>query len=128
MTAAGGSCGTELHAAAARRFEFSPREALFYNDHPDVIIEDFDRSDYGAVLREIERHVIECERRQTPEQAEWVAQGRRRNHRSTGVAATAIVNALQQRDRREGHYRRGSIRRRGTWRREAREPSRRWHR
>jgi hypothetical protein len=39
-----------------RRFELSPRQALHYNDHPDAIIEDFDRSEYGAVLREIERH------------------------------------------------------------------------
>ncbi len=38
-----------------RRFDFSPRQALYYNDHPDAIIEEFDRSDYGAVLREVER-------------------------------------------------------------------------
>ena len=42
-----------------RRLDFSPRQALYYNDHPDTIIEDFNRSEYGAVLREIERHVIE---------------------------------------------------------------------
>ena len=40
-----------------QRIRFSPRQALYYNDHPDAIIEDFDRSKYRAVLREIERHV-----------------------------------------------------------------------
>ena len=33
-----------------RRFDFSPRQALYYNDHPNAIIEDFDHSEYGAVL------------------------------------------------------------------------------
>jgi hypothetical protein len=74
-----------------RRYEFSPRQALHYNDHPDAIIEDFDRSEYGAVLREIERHVIEWEQQQTHEQAEWVAAARRRHHFSTTAAAKAIA-------------------------------------
>jgi hypothetical protein len=78
-----------------RRFDFSPRQALYYNDHPDAIIEDFDRSEYGTVLREIERHVVQWERQQTPEQAEWVAEARRRKHLSTGAAAAAIVQALR---------------------------------
>lgn len=76
-----------------RQFDFSPRQAFHYNDHPDAIIEDFDRSEYGAVLRTIERHVLEWERRQTSEQAEWFARGRRRCDLSTGEAAKAIVNA-----------------------------------
>jgi hypothetical protein len=76
-----------------RRFDFSPRQALYYNDHPEAIMEDFDRSDYGAVLREIERHVIEWEQQQTPEQAEWVAQARRRRHLSTRAAASTILKA-----------------------------------
>src|SRR5262245_40587813 len=76
-----------------RRFDFSPRQALFYNDHPDAIIEDFQQSDYGAVLREIERHVIEWEGQQTPEQAEWIAQIRRRKHLSTRAAAAAILKS-----------------------------------
>jgi hypothetical protein len=42
-----------------RRFDLSPRQLLYYNDHPDAIIEDFDRSEYGSVLREIERRVID---------------------------------------------------------------------
>ena len=54
-----------------RGFDFSPRQALYCNDHPDAIVADFDRSEYRAVLREIERHVVEWERQQTPEQAEW---------------------------------------------------------
>jgi hypothetical protein len=54
-----------------RRFDFSPRQALYYNDHPNAIIAGFDRSEYRAVLHEIERHVVEWERQQTPEQAEW---------------------------------------------------------
>jgi hypothetical protein len=58
-------------------------------------MEDFDRSDYGAVLRKVERHVIEWERQQTPEQAEWVAHARRTKHRSTGAAAKAIVEAFR---------------------------------
>jgi hypothetical protein len=78
------------------RFEFSPRQALHYNDHPDAIIENFDRSDYGAVLREVERHVVEWEHQQTPQQAEWVAQARRTKHLSTGAAARAIVDALRR--------------------------------
>ena len=78
-----------------RRFDFSPRQALYYNDHPDAILEDFDRSEYGAVLREVERHVIEWERQQTAEQAEWVSRVRRRNHLSTGSAARAIVLTLR---------------------------------
>jgi hypothetical protein len=57
-------------------------------------MEDFDRGEYGAVLREIERHVIEWERQQAPEQAEWVANARRRSYMSTGAAAKAIVEAL----------------------------------
>jgi hypothetical protein len=77
------------------RFDFSPQQALYYNDHPDAIIEDFDRSDYGAVLREVERHVTEWERQQTPEQAEWVARVRRRRHMSTGAAAKAVVEVLR---------------------------------
>jgi hypothetical protein len=73
----------------------SPRRALYYNDHPDAIIEDFDRSQYRAVLREIERHVIEWERQQTEGQTEWVASARRRKHLSTRAAARAIVAALR---------------------------------
>ena len=69
--------------------------SALYNDHPDAIIEDFDRSEYGAVLREIERRVVEWERQQTPEQAEWVARARRRSHLSTAAAAKAIVETLR---------------------------------
>jgi hypothetical protein len=54
---------------ARRRFEeFTPRQALYYAAHADAIMRDFDREDYGAVLREIERHLIEWESQQTPEQ------------------------------------------------------------
>jgi hypothetical protein len=59
-----------------RRIRFSPRQALYYNDHPDAIIADFDRSEYRAVLREIERHVVAWERQQAAAQTEWVARGR----------------------------------------------------
>ena len=86
---------SRVRRSRGRRFDFSPRQALHYNDHPNAIIDDFDRSEYGAVLREAERHVIEWERQQTPEQAEWVARARRRNHLSTGAAAMAIVEALR---------------------------------
>lgn len=58
-------------------------------------MEDFERSEYGAVLREVERHVVEWEQQQTPDQAEWVARTRRRSHLSTGAGAKAIVRALQ---------------------------------
>lgn len=87
--------GLDPIAPRRRRFELSPRQALYYNDHPDAIIEDFDRSEYRAVLREIERHVIEWEAEQTPEQAEWVARARRCKHLSTRAGAKAIVNALR---------------------------------
>jgi hypothetical protein len=46
-------------------------------------------------LQEIERHLIEWDRQQTPEQAEWVALARRRKHLSTGAAATAIIDVLR---------------------------------
>jgi hypothetical protein len=64
----------------------SPAPALYYNDHPDAIFEDFDRSDYGTVIRAIERHVVDWERQQTPEQAEWVARMRRRRYLSSEKA------------------------------------------
>jgi len=89
------SADSRVRRLSRRRFDFSPRQALYYNDHPDAIIEDFDRSDYGAVLREVERHVTEWERQQTPEQAEWVARVRRRRHMSTGAAAKAVVEVLR---------------------------------
>jgi hypothetical protein len=38
-----------------RRIRFSPRQALYYNDHPDAIIEDFERNEYGRVLPRRER-------------------------------------------------------------------------
>jgi hypothetical protein len=85
---------SRVRGTRGRRFDFSPRQALYYNDHPDAIVEDFDRSERGAVLREIERHVVQWERQQTPEQAEWVAEARRRK-RSTRAAAKAIVQALR---------------------------------
>jgi len=86
---------SRVRQRSRRRFDFSPRQALDYNNHPDAIMENFDRSEYAAVLRAVERHVIEWERQQTPEQAAWVAQARRRNHLSTGAAAKAIVRTLQ---------------------------------
>jgi hypothetical protein len=86
---------SRVRRTRGHRFDFSPRRALYYNDHPDAIIEDFDRSEYGAVLREIERHVIEWEGQQTSEQAEWVAKARCRNHLSTGAAAKAVVEAFR---------------------------------
>jgi hypothetical protein len=86
---------TRFRHPRGRRFDFSPRQALFYNDHPDAIIEDFDRTEYGAVLREIERHVVQWERQQTPEQVDWVAEARRRKHVSTGAAAKAIAQTLR---------------------------------
>jgi hypothetical protein len=81
-----------------RRFDFTPRQALHYNLHPEVIIAAFDREEYGAVLREIELHVTEWEGQQTPEQAEWVARARRRRDVSTGEAAKAIVTARRMSD------------------------------
>jgi hypothetical protein len=78
-----------------RRIRFSPRQALYYAAHADAIMRDFDRAEYGAVLREIERHLVEWESQQTPEQREWVAQMRRRGSCSTGEAATRIVAALK---------------------------------
>jgi hypothetical protein len=86
---------SRVRRTRGRRFNFSPRQAIYYNDHPDAIMQEFDRSDYGAVLREVERHVIEWERQQTPEQAEWVALARRRKHLSTGAAAKAVIEVLR---------------------------------
>ena len=79
-----------------RRIVLSPRKALYYNDHPGAIIEDFDRGEYRAVLRELERHVMEWERQQSPQQAEWVARVRRRNHMSTRTGTRTIVEALRR--------------------------------
>jgi hypothetical protein len=78
------------------RFGLSSRRALHYNDHPDAIMADFDRGDYGTVLREVERHLLEWERERTPEQAKWVTQARRRNHRSTITAVQEIVEAVRR--------------------------------
>ena len=86
---------SRVRQRSQRRFDFSPRQALYYNAHPDAIMRDFDRSEYGAVLREIERHVLEWERQQTPEQAEWVARNRCRHHLSTRAAVVRIVEALR---------------------------------
>ena len=47
---------SRVRRTRGRRFGFSPRQALYHNDHPEAIVEDFDRSDYGAVLREVELH------------------------------------------------------------------------
>ena len=41
------------------------------------------RGEYGTAMREIERRVVQWERQQTTEQAEWVAEARRK-HLSTG--------------------------------------------
>jgi hypothetical protein len=57
------SADSRVRRSGRRRFDFSPRQALYYNDHPDAIIEDFDRSEYRAVLRQVERHVINGLRR-----------------------------------------------------------------
>jgi hypothetical protein len=87
--------GRDPITPCGRRFQLSSRQALYYNEHPDAIIEDFDRNEYRVVLREIERHVIDWEQQQTPEQAEWVARRRRREHLSTGRAAKAIVGLVR---------------------------------
>lgn len=79
-----------------RRLQLSPQQALYYNTHVGAILEDFGPSDYKAVLREIERHVHDWERQQTPEQAEWVTQQRLRGYRSTLAAADAILRALKR--------------------------------
>jgi hypothetical protein len=78
-----------------RRVRFSPRQALYYAEHADAIMRDFDRAEYGAVLREIERHLVEWESQQTPEQREWVAQMRRRDYCSTREGAKRIVRGLR---------------------------------
>jgi hypothetical protein len=51
----------------------------------------------GAVLREIQRHVMEWERQQTPEQAEWMARFGRQSYLSTRAGAREIVKALRRR-------------------------------
>jgi hypothetical protein len=89
------SADSRVRQRSRRRFDFSHRQALYYNDHPDAIIEDFDRSEYGAVLREIERHVVEWEQQQTAAQVEWVARMRRARYRSPLGAARAILEALK---------------------------------
>jgi hypothetical protein len=66
-----------------RGLELAPQQALHYNSHVGAILEDFEQSEYKAVLREIERHVREWERQQRPEQAEWVTRQRMRGYRPT---------------------------------------------
>jgi len=34
------SAESRVRSPSRRRFDFSPRQALYYNDHPDTIIED----------------------------------------------------------------------------------------
>jgi hypothetical protein len=77
-----------------RRLTLTPQQALHYNTHAGAILEDFEPSEYKAVLREIERHVRDWRGQQTPEQAEWVRQQRLRGYRSTLSAADAILAAL----------------------------------
>ncbi|HEY3462550.1 MAG TPA: hypothetical protein VGK62_03740 [Gaiellaceae bacterium] len=77
------------------RLELSPQQALYYNTHVGALLEDFDQSEYTAVLREIGRHVRKWEAQQTPEQAEWVKR-QLRGYRSTFAAADAILAALER--------------------------------
>jgi hypothetical protein len=79
-----------------RGLELSPQQALYYNTHVGALLEDFDQSDYTAVLHEIDRHVCDWESQQTPEQAEWVKRQRMRGYRSTLAAADAILAALER--------------------------------
>ena len=79
-----------------RGLELAPQQALHYNSHVGAILEDFEQSEYKAVLREIERHVREWERQQRPEQAEWVTRQRMRGYRSTLASADAILAALKR--------------------------------
>ena len=79
-----------------RELELSPQQALYYSTHVGALLEDFDQSDYTAVLREIDRHVRDWESQQTPEQAEWVKRQRLRGYRSTLAAADAILAALER--------------------------------
>ena len=79
-----------------RRLELTPQQALHYNSHVGAILEDFDQSEYTAVLREIKRHVRDWEKQQTPAQAEWVREQRMRGYRSTLAAADAILAALNR--------------------------------
>jgi hypothetical protein len=78
-----------------RRLELSARHALYYNAHVGALLEDFEQSEYDAVLREINRHVRDWKRQQNPDQAEWVRRQRLRNHRSTLAAADAILAVLE---------------------------------
>jgi hypothetical protein len=55
----------------------------------------FEQAEFRPLLREIERHLVEWESQQAPEQRVWVAQARRRNHLSTRAGAQAIVEALR---------------------------------
>jgi hypothetical protein len=77
-----------------RRLKLTPQQALHYNSHVGALLEDFDSSEYKAVLREIERHVRDWKVQQTPQQAEWVRRQRTRGYRSTLRAADAILAAL----------------------------------
>jgi hypothetical protein len=77
-----------------QRVRLSPPQALYYAEHADAIMRDFDREQYGAVLREIERHLVEWESQQTPEQREWVAQMRRRDYCSSREGVKRILHAL----------------------------------
>jgi hypothetical protein len=79
-----------------RRLELSPQQALRYNTHLGAILEDFEPSEYQAVLRGTERHVQDWEGQQTPEQAEWVSRHRLRGYRSSLEAADAILAALER--------------------------------
>jgi hypothetical protein len=43
------SADSRVGRRSRRRFDFFPRLALHYNEHPEAIIADFGRSEYGAV-------------------------------------------------------------------------------
>jgi hypothetical protein len=89
------SADSRVRRSSRRRFDLSLRQALYYNnDRPDAIMEDFDQTEYGAVLHELERHVLEWSANRRPTGRVGRA-GAAPDHLSTGAAAKAIVDLLR---------------------------------
>ncbi len=83
--------GRAGRAFDSSRHRLTAREAFHLNEHPDELMRRYPESEWGSVLREIERHQRELDARRTPEQAEWARAGARRRAVSTARAAERIV-------------------------------------
>lgn len=75
-----------------RRTQLSAREAFFMNAHPLELMRRVPESEWGWVLREIERHQRELDAQRTPEQREWACSAATRGAVGTLRAAERLLD------------------------------------